>query len=346
MAGEVTGGGGPPVVHPVGWRNGVLQQTHTADDNAGSAIYGDSLVQTDPGVWGQNEANGPGVIGQSGSGIGVEGIVDSGIGVSGEAYTGGIGVAGSGRIGVQGVAGVEIATPPTLTGVFGEGKKNGVHGRSASATDSGVWGENTGGGYGVSGSTTSPDTAGVWGDNFSGPGVKGTSAMGYGVWAQSQNAAAGHFEGHVEVTGDVFLLNELGADCAEDFDVDESTDPPTPGAVLVIGHDGKLSPCCLEYDSRVAGVVSGAGSLHPAIVLRRTKPAQNRAPIALIGKVFCKVDATLAPIKAGDLLTTASTPGHAMKVMDRAKAVGAILGKALDSMESGCGLIPILVSAR
>jgi hypothetical protein len=235
-------------------------------------------------------------------------------------------------------------------GVRGSGK-NGVHGGSGSATDSGVWGENTGGGYGVSGSTSSPDpnspTAGVWGDNSgNGHGVKGTSVNGYGIWANSQNAAAAHFEGDVEITGDVFLVNELGADCAEDFDVDEVADPPTPGAVLVIGQDGKLTLCSGEYDSRVAGVVSGAGNLHPAIVLHHTKSARRRAPIALIGKVFCMVDATLSPIRAGDLLTTASTPGHAMKVLDRAKAVGAILGKALNSIEVGRGLIPILVSLR
>src|SRR5260370_28405409 len=68
-------------------------------------------------------------------------------------------------------------------GVFGLGK-NGVHGQSASLTDSGVWGENTGGGYGVSGSTNSANAAVVWADNQrAGPGhgVKSTSAGAAGV---------------------------------------------------------------------------------------------------------------------------------------------------------------------
>ena len=78
-------------------------------------------------------------------------------------------------------------SPPGVDGVLGDGT-NGVHGRSISAADSGVWGENKGSGYGVSGSTNSQfqpgagGTAGVWGNNAgSGTGVKGTSVGGDGV---------------------------------------------------------------------------------------------------------------------------------------------------------------------
>ncbi|WP_293374005.1 hypothetical protein [Nevskia sp.] len=57
----------------------------------------------------------------------------------------------------------------------------------------------------------------------------------------------------------------------------------------------------------------------------------------------CKVDADIAPIKAGDLLTTSPTPGHAQKVLDRGAAIGAIVGKALGSLKKGRGLIPVMV---
>ena len=57
----------------------------------------------------------------------------------------------------------------------------------------------------------------------------------------------------------------------------------------------------------------------------------------------CKVDADIAPIEVGDLLTTSSTKGHAQKVLDQKKAVGAIIGKALGSLENGKGKIPVLV---
>jgi hypothetical protein len=57
----------------------------------------------------------------------------------------------------------------------------------------------------------------------------------------------------------------------------------------------------------------------------------------------CKVDADIAPIQAGDLLTTSTTKGHAQKVTDKSKALGAVIGKALMPLKKGKGKIPILV---
>src|SRR6185295_692400 len=93
-------------------------------------------------------------------------------------------------------------------GVFGKGR-NGVHGQSSTATDSGMWGENIGGGYGVSGSTnsgglTSASPAGVWGHNFGfGFGVKGTS-MGVGIYGSTTNGIGvkGESSTGVGVTGE------------------------------------------------------------------------------------------------------------------------------------------------
>jgi hypothetical protein len=69
-------------------------------------------------------------------------------------------------------------------------------------------------------------------------------------------------------------------------------------------------------------------------------------PIALMGKVYCKVDAQYGAIEIGDLLTTSATPGHAMKAADPTKAFGAILGKALKGMDAGVGSIPVLVALQ
>jgi len=55
------------------------------------------------------------------------------------------------------------------------------------------------------------------------------------------------------------------------------------------------------------------------------------------------VDANTAPIETGDMLTTSNIPGYAMKVIDPFKAFGAVIGKALGSLDRGKGLIPILV---
>lgn len=149
--------------------------------------------------------------------------------------------------------------------------------------------------------------------------------------------------GNVTVSGDVRLT---GADCAEEFNVTAAADAG-PGTVMVIGDDGALVASCRAYDSRVAGVVSGAGDYRPGIVLDRQDSINTlRVPIALLGKVFVKADAEPAPISAGDMLTTADRKGHAMKVVDRDRGFGAVLGKALQPMAAGQGLIPVLVSLR
>jgi hypothetical protein len=96
----------------------------------------------------------------------------------------------------------------------------------------------------------------------------------------------------------------------------------------------------------VIGVVSGAGSYSPGLILDRRTSDRARAPIALIGKVSCKVDTTNGPVTVGDLLTTSGTAGFAMKATDPLKSFGSVIGKALDSLERGRALVSILVSLR
>jgi hypothetical protein len=74
--------------------------------------------------------------------------------------------------------------------------------------------------------------------------------------------------------------------------------------------------------------------------------ADGDYPVALTGRVYCWADAANGSIGPGDLLTTSDTPGHAMKVTDHAKAQGAILGKAMSSLENGKGLVLVLVSLQ
>lgn len=142
--------------------------------------------------------------------------------------------------------------------------------------------------------------------------------------------------------GDLILHN---ADCAEDFDI-ASEETVAAGTVMVLDDDGNLCSSSHAYDKRVAGVISGAGNYRPGIVLDRQPGESTRQPIALMGKVFCKVDARHGPITVGDLLTTSPTPGHAMKALDPIQAFGAVLGKALKPLTDGVGLIPILVSLQ
>ncbi len=190
--------------------------------------------------------------------------------------------------------------------------------------------------------TVSANDSGVFGSNDgSGNGVAGFSKGGIGVLGRG-GRLAGRFEGDVEVTGDIRLVN---ADCAEDFNigVDLSVEP---GTVMVLGEEGALFPSLHAYDKRVAGVISGAGDYKPGIVLDKQESGGNRQPVALLGKVFCKVDAQYGAIEVGDLLTTSPTPGHAMKADDPLKAFGSVIGKAFRPLAAGQGLIPILIALQ
>ncbi|MBA2592702.1 MAG: hypothetical protein H0U97_10780 [Gammaproteobacteria bacterium] len=271
------------------------------------------------------------------------------------------------------------------TGVLGTGPANGVIGQSSGNGFSGVFGESATG-PGVSGSSTSSvgvdaktqsgpaalraihagdgvgvlgachgnGFSGVFGESATGPGVSGSSTSSVGVDAKTQSGPAalravhaggglaGLFEGDVEVTGDIRLAN---ADCAEDFDVSGAV-KVEPGTVMVLGNEGALSESHQAYDKRVAGVISGAGGYKPGIVLDKQQTSGNRQPIALMGKVFCKVDAQYGAIEVGDLLTTSDTPGHAMKTTDPMKAFGAVIGKALRPLKDRQGIIPILIALQ
>ncbi|MBL8188159.1 MAG: hypothetical protein JNK38_09130 [Acidobacteria bacterium] len=145
------------------------------------------------------------------------------------------------------------------------------------------------------------------------------------------------------VSGDILLMN---ADCAEEFDVSESDVEVEPGTVMVLDENGALRPSSSAFDRRVAGVVSGAGKYKPGIVLDRQVSTKPRLPIALVGKVYCNVDASFGAVRVGDLLTTSDTLGHAMRADDPLKAFGAVLGKALRPLASGQEMIPILVALQ
>ena len=81
-------------------------------------------------------------------------------------------------------------------------------------------------------------------------------------------------------------------------------------------------------------------------MLDRRQSELYRNPLALMGKVCCKVDASYGSIGVGDLLTTSDTPGHAMKAADPLRAFGSVIGKALRPLASGQATIPILIALQ
>jgi hypothetical protein len=156
-----------------------------------------------------------------------------------------------------------------------------------------------------------------------------------------------------DYTGDGRITtNELeitgGSDLSELFDLTDYDDIQK-GMVVIIDENnpGNLRVSQTSYDRKVAGIVSGANDIKPGLIMsQKGTIADGEHLIALSGRVYCMADATNNPIQVGDLLTTSNVPGHAMKVEDFDKAHGAIIGKAMTSLDSGKGLVLVLVSLQ
>lgn len=121
-----------------------------------------------------------------------------------------------------------------------------------------------------------------------------------------------------------------------------------PGDLLVIDPSGqqRLSLSQSPYSTLVAGIYS----TQPGVVASTHRVDEalpsNEIPLAVVGIVPCKVIAENGPIAPGDLLVTSSTPGHAMKGTDRGRMLGAVVGKALEPMREGTGVIQVLVTLQ
>ncbi|MGN6184316.1 MAG: hypothetical protein ACTHQM_11750 [Thermoanaerobaculia bacterium] len=121
-----------------------------------------------------------------------------------------------------------------------------------------------------------------------------------------------------------------------------------PATVVVLDEvlGNGVKPSHRAYDTTVAGVVSA----RPGIALGEAGVGKEQ--IATTGRVRVKVDATVAPIRVGDLLVTSDKSGFAMKSIPVDIAgismhrPGTIVGKALESIESGEGEILVLLSLQ
>jgi hypothetical protein len=315
-----------PIVDPAGFEA-------DAPGGIGVGVRGKNSIGEAVGELGGTGISGPaGVVGVSNN-EGVDGFSKGpvGVGVLGSANqtgnnfdpaTGGTGVLGSGYIGVRGETQTGVAV---LGRIFGPG----LAGRFVGDVE-------------VTG-------------NCKVKGLDTDSLLVNGV---------GRFEGNVAMLGDIDCSGNIngnnnnakttitcfdviltGGDCAEDFDIDDA-EKIEPGTVMVIDKSGTLRACDEAYDKRVAGVISGAGDYKPGIVLDKQQSRNDRRPVALFGKVYCKVDAQYAAIEVGDLLTTSPTSGHAMRAENPLRAFGAVIGKALRPLAAGQGLIPILIALQ
>jgi hypothetical protein len=137
-----------------------------------------------------------------------------------------------------------------------------------------------------------------------------------------------------------------GGDYAEAVNAKGSRKSYEPGDVLVIGDgaEGEVQKSAEPYSTMVAGIFA----TRPGVIGRRQSLLKDgeEIPMAMVGIVPTKVTAENGPIKRGDLLVTSSTTGYAMKGTDRSRLVGAVIGKAMGSLDTGTGVIEVLVTLQ
>lgn len=306
----------------------------TASRGGGAAVLDVVNTGTDAGTVGVRGTT---------DGIGGAGVYGYASHLGGETY----GIHGYSRgqkgTGVYGYASTSSATGRGVhgkasggTGVHGEGGLVGVRGETSRAGGYGVYGlglADSGNSWGVSAYVKSPEGHALHG--------YAADANAHGLYIEQGKA---YFEDpaimndSLEVYGPAKFYGGHG-DLAENYRAENVE----AGDVVVIGADGRLTKCTKERDTAVAGIVS----TEPSMKLHgRVGDGEGVAPLALAGRVLCKVHAKQHPIEAGDLLTTSDIPGHAMKALRPRRCTGAIIGKALESLDSGTGRIQVLVTLR
>lgn len=305
-----------------------------------SGVYGRATKDHAIGVTGWNTAAGDGVLGHSESGDGVRGeaIASNKSGVYGHS-TEGFGVTGrsTNNNGVQG---------------FSDGvNKYGVYGHKAGTTGAAVYGNNEGNtGSGVIGEST--NYVGVWGETDRPDGN-------YGI-RTPDNMYVG---GKIDLVGvvDPVIGERFEVDPDDEYEVGDllvidpnssylvlSTEPNDTKVIGVVGpgvdyKDGELMVIVMGYHGAKPDAKSILNALgEPMVGIAEETPTRTVAKI--------KVDATsYGAIKRGDLLTTSPTPGHAMKAQPvdvggvKIYRPGTIIGKALESLKSGRGLIEVFI---
>ena len=287
----------------------------------------------------------------------------------------GPGITGSstGANGVQGISTVANG----VQGTSSSAAASGVYGQNDSGGGYGVAGRASAAGYGVFGDNTDPaGWAGAFNGNLYYSGLQSKLDVGDNFVATIR--AADLFLGHSSRRGtpgralvdltDTLYLNFAddwantyigganvsvctltirgGCDIAEPFKMSDAEIPK--GSVVVIDetNPGHLKISEQAHDRRVAGIISGANGVNTGVQLTQEGMFENGQNVALSGRVYVHADTGNGAIKPGDLLTTSDVPGHAMKVTDHAKAQGAILGKAMTSLEKGKGYVLVLVTLQ
>ncbi len=90
----------------------------------------------------------------------------------------------------------------------------------------------------------------------------------------------------------------------------------------------------------------GRGGIAPGLKLSQQGALDGNTPVAMTGRVYVRCSAENGAIHPGDLLTTADKAGCAMRASDPSRSYGAVIGKAMSSLDSGTGLVLVLVNLQ
>jgi hypothetical protein len=336
--------------------------THFGETWSGSGVGLHLISSNDTPVWASTSGGWAGVDGRNTTGAGVRGSSTSGAGVVGQTTT----TTGDNTTGVWGQVASNASYARAVVGWATAviGYTTGVWGQSESASGAGVYGQanNTGCTTGMSG------CRGVQGNSDKGYGVNGQTNTGVAVYGYAAGNGVGlRVDGqtggnlieawhgplwadrrfYVSNAGNVYADGSYTSPAADFAEMLPAVEGLEPGDVLVIGPDGQLTRSSEAYQSTVVGVYS----TNPGFVGGSGDDADpaGKIPLAVIGVVLVKASAENGPIHPGDLLTTSSTPGYAMKAdpitLDGITFYpsGVTIGKALGSLESGTGVIQMLV---
>jgi len=255
-----------------------------------------------------------------------------------------------------GTTGVTVS--PEGIGVEGISDASSGDGGNASGV-AGLFNGTSGTGSGVIGTTLAPKGAGVSGQATSSIGVSGVTNGSSGEAGYFDNTAAGNIligavsgvhKFRVDGTGKGYFDGGTvtgGADFAESVAIAGDRRLRSPGDLLVVDATAsrQLALSTQPYSTLVAGIYS----TKPGVLATphyMDEIAANEIPLAIVGIVPCKVSAENGPIQPGDLLVSSSTPGHAMKGTDRSRMLGAVVGKALEPLSEGKGVIQVLVTLQ
>jgi hypothetical protein len=307
------------------------------------------------------------------------------IGVEGRA-TFGTGVKGSGETGVHGESSVGVGVlGEGSTGVSGQSTVGyGVSGMTENANGAGVYAEGAGESSPdlILGGTSGSNDNGLlssasWLD---GSDLIFRSNDEFYLYLDYNGDEEGQFRIYSGAAGPtwtmVFRVDEAGnmwaagskAGYVVDIVRNGGTEPLRAGDVVtVIGVEPPLdgqAPIMVvrrataAYDTGVVGVVDQGyvpekaadveGAITGFVPLAEEGAAVEPGDYLSVvthGAFRCaRVDADYGTIRPGDLLVSSPTPGHAMKAAE--PKLGTLLGKALGSLESGTGTIPVLVTLQ